>query len=83
MQLPEMINRFHCSMLGNIGEKLIADLAIPLARDNLPGLISSLVSNAINKLERKISGKGAITVGKWFALFISNEDTNDTIKIIK
>ena len=49
-------------MLGNLGEKVITDLAIPLARNNSPGLISSLASNAINKFERKISGKGDIRV---------------------
>ena len=32
-------------MLGNLGKKR-KDLAIPLARDNLPGLVSSLTSNA-------------------------------------
>ena len=45
------------SWLGNLGKKVIRDLAIPLARDNLPGLVSNLASNAINKFERKISGK--------------------------
>ena len=33
------------NMLGNLSKKG-KDLAIPLARDNLPGLISSLTSNA-------------------------------------
>ena len=50
------------------------DLAIPLARDNLPGLVSNLASNAINKFERKISGKGAVRTGKGFTLFILNEN---------
>ena len=39
--------------------------------------------NAINKFERKISGKGAVRAGKGFTLFVSNEDMNDIIKIIK
>ena len=39
--------------------------------------------SAINKFDRKISGKGAVRAGKGFTLFISNEDMNDTIKIIK
>ena len=56
------------------------NVAIPLARDNLPGLVSNLTSNAINKCERKISGKGAARAGK---RFISNEDLNNVIKIIK
>ena len=54
-----------------------------LARDNLPGLVNNLVSNAINQFERKISGKGAAGAGKRFTLFISNEDLNNIIKIIK
>ena len=31
---------FLCDMLGNLGKKVITDLTIPLARDNLPGLVS-------------------------------------------
>ena len=53
-----------------------------MARDNLPGSISNLASDAINKFERKISGKGAVRTGKWFILFISIEDMNDINKII-
>ena len=59
------------------------DIAIPLARNNLSGLVSNLTSNAINKFERKISGKGAVRAGKGFPLFISNDDMNDIIKTIK
>ena len=40
-------------------------------------------SNAITKFESKVSGKGAVRVGKGFTLFVLNEDVNDTIKIIK
>ena len=68
------------SWLGNLGKKVIANLEIPLARDNLPGLVSNLASNAINKFERKISGKRAARAGIGFTLFISNEDMNDIIK---
>ena len=32
-------------------------MAIPYTRDNLPGLMSNLASNAINKFERKLNGK--------------------------
>ena len=35
-----------------------------LARSNLPGLVSDLVSNATNKFERQIGGKGAVRAGK-------------------
>ena len=71
------------SCLGNLGIKVITDLAIPLARDNLPGLGRNLASNAINKFERKIRGKGPASAGKGFTLFISNKNMNDVIKIIK
>ena len=33
--------------------------------------------------KKKISGKGAVRIGKEFTLFFSNEDINDIIKIIK
>ena len=53
----------------------------------MPGLVSKVSSNAalngINKFERKISGPGAVRVGKGFIFFISNEDVDDIIKIIK
>ena len=47
-----------------------------MAIDNLPGLVNNLTLNAINKFERKTSGKGAIRAGKGFTLFILNEDMN-------
>ena len=71
------------SWLNNLGKKPLVNIGIPLARDNLPGLVTNLASNAINIFERKISGKGAVRAGKWFTFFISNEDMNDIIKIIK
>ena len=60
-------------------KKALTNIAIPLTRDNLVG---NLTLYAINKLER-ISRKGAVRAEKGFALFISNEDTNDIIKIKK
>ena len=69
--------------LANFGNKALTNVAISLARNNLPGLVISLTSSAINKLDRKISGKGALRAGKEFILFISNEDTNDIIRIKK
>ena len=41
-------------------KKVITDLAIPLARDDLPELVSNLETSAIHKLKRKISGKRAV-----------------------
>ena len=69
------------SWLGNLVKKALSNITIPLARDNFPGLVSNLTSNAINKFEREISGKGAVRAGKGFTLFISNEDVNGIIKI--
>ena len=71
------------SWLGNLGKKALTNIAISLARDNLPGLVSNLTLNAINNLGRKIIEKGAVRGGKGFTLFISNEDMNDIIKFIK
>ena len=69
--------------LDNLGQKALTNIAIPLARDNLPGLVSNLTSNTINKFERKISGKGAVRAEKGFTLFILNENMNGIIKIMK
>ena len=55
--------------LGNLGKKVITDLVIPFARDNLPGLVSNLAANVINKFERETSGKGAVRAGKGFIYF--------------
>ena len=71
------------SWLGNLGKKALTNNKISLARDNLPGLVSNLTSNAIKKLEKILSEKGVVKAGKRFSLFFSNEDTNDIIKIIK
>ena len=71
------------SWLANLGKKALTYVAIPLARDNLPELVSNLTSNAVNKFDKKISEKRAVRAGKGFNLFISNEDMNDIIKIIK
>ena len=52
------------SWLGNLGKKALTNVAIYLARDNLPRLVSNLASNAINKFERKISVKESVRAGK-------------------
>ena len=67
----------------NLGKISQTNIAIPLARDNLPGLVSNLTSSALNKLDRKINGKGTVRAGKVFTSFISDEDLNNVIKIIK
>ena len=65
-----------------IDVKRTKNVAVPFTRDNLPGLRGNIASNAISKFEEKISGKGASRAGKGSTLLISNEDMNDTIKII-
>ena len=50
--------------LNKLGRKVVTDLAIPFARNKLPELVSTIASNAINKFERRISGKGAVRAGK-------------------
>ena len=44
---------------------------------------SYAASNAINKAERRISEKRVVRAGKGFTLFISNEDMDNIIRIIK
>ena len=41
------------SWLGNLGKKALTNIAIPLTRDNLPGLVSNLTSSVINKFDKK------------------------------
>ena len=71
------------SWLGNLGKKALTNIAILLARENLTELISNLISNAINKFERKIGGNGDARAGKRFASFVSNKDMNNIIEIVK
>ena len=41
------------SYLVNLRKKALASNAIPLARNNLPGFVSNLTSNAIKNLKKK------------------------------
>ena len=81
-EMKKLVRR-NCLKWFNWVDFFITHLAIPLARDNLLGLVSNWDSNAINKFGRKIRGKGAVRARKGFTLFISNEKTNNNIKIIK
>ena len=36
--------------LGDLGKKALANVSIPLARGDLPGLVSNLTLSAINKI---------------------------------
>ena len=71
------------SWLGNLGKRALTNIAIPLARDILAGLVSNLTSSTIDKFERKTSGKGTVRGGKVFTLFILNGNMSDIIKITK
>ena len=71
------------SRLANLGKKALANIAIPLTIDNLPRLVTNLISSAINKFDRKISGTRTVRAGKRFTVFILNEDMNNIIKIVK
>ena len=44
-------------------------------------IASNAASNAINKVERRISGKRIVMAGIGFTLFISNEDMDDIIRM--
>ena len=61
------------------------NLVIPFAKDPLPKIVSNVAFNpalnAINKSERKISGKEAVRAGKGSTLFILNECTNGILMI--
>ena len=52
------------SQLANLDKKALTNVAIPLATYNLPGLVSILASNAINKFERKQVEKELLERGK-------------------
>ena len=74
---------FFCNMSGSSSKEVIKGLVIPMVRDNLPVILSNLASNTINKFGRKIRGKVAVRAAKRITVFISNEDMNDIIRIIK
>ena len=61
---------------------MLKNIAISLARNNFPGLVRNLSSNAINKFERNISEKRTARAGKIFTLFILNKNLDDIIKIM-
>ena len=53
-------------MFDNLGKNVPTELAISLARGNLTELVTNLDSDAINKSERKMSGKECVRAGKRF-----------------
>ena len=67
---------------GNLRREALKNIGIPLARDNLLGLMSNSTSNAINEFGKKVE-KELPEQENDLTLFILNEDVNDIIKIIK
>ena len=57
------------SWFGNLGKKALTNVAIFFTRDNLPGLVSNIALNAINKFKREISEKGAFFIKNELCLF--------------
>ena len=74
---------FFDKTLGNLGKKVLLNLAVPLAEDALPTLATKGTSSVLDKFERKINGQGAVRAGRGFILFISNKDTDDIDKIVE
>ena len=60
----KQLDLVNLSCLGNLGNKALTNINILLARNNLPGLLSNLNLNGINKIERKIREKGAVRAEK-------------------
>lgn len=58
----------------------LIDLAVSLAKDVLPKLENIAYSSVIDKIEIKMSGRGAVKAMKGSTLFISNEDEVDINK---
>ena len=48
------------NMKSNLGKKALLDVAVPLAKDVLLKLATEATSCALDKCERKISGKGVV-----------------------
>ena len=69
--------------LGNLGKKELLDFAVPLAKDVLFKAVTKATLSALDKLERKVRGEGAVRAEKGFNFFISNEDMNDIFKIVE
>ena len=64
-------------------KKALTNNAILLARDNLPGLLSNLTSNTMNKLDRKKVEKALSEQENNLLYFFQIKDMNDIIEIRK
>lgn len=70
-------------IMSNLGKRALSDLAVPFAKDDFPNLATKAISHLLDKCETKISGESVVSLGKWFILFISNDDMDDIIKVLK
>ena len=52
------------NMLGNLGKKLLIDLAVPLVKDVVTKLATKAALPVIDKFKRKASRQGAVWAGK-------------------
>ena len=71
------------NMISFLGKKALIVLPSPPAKDLLPKLTTKTASSEVDKFQRKISRREAIRAGKRCTSFISIEDRNDIIKILK
>ena len=74
IQLGGFLNKRLANVIDELGKKALIDLAVPLAKDVLPKLAIKATLFILDKVERNISGKGAVRAENGFTLFILNED---------
>ena len=74
IQLGGFLNKRLANVIDELGKKALIDLAVPLAKDVLPKLATKATLFILDKVERNISGKGAVRAENGFTLFILNED---------
>ena len=69
--------------VADLGKKELLHFGAPLAKDVLAKLTSKATSSLIDNFEGKKSEWDAVSAGKGFILFFSNEDMDVIIRIIK
>ena len=69
--------------MGNLSTTALTDLDVALTKDILPKLATKANSSVLGKFERKIGEEGVVGKKRGFTLFISNQDIDDFIKILK
>ena len=60
------------NLMGNVRKRSLVDLTVPLAKKLFPTLASKATLSVLDKFERKVGDRGAVTAGKGLNLFISN-----------